>query len=166
MSENGTNELLSEEEETAVKESWTVIWNDKKTNGIKIFVKLFTLYPDAISRFKDFNGLTLEEVKVHKKLRAHALSVIYALKSFIDNLDDVETLVELVKKNASNHVERKVTEKQIMWLKPVFIDILEEIMGDEMKDVHRTAWNKLFNAIKSLWKQEQDSVVAQQTEAS
>lgn len=39
-------------------------------------------------------------------------------------------------------------------------------MGDEMTDVHRTAWNKLFNAIKSLWKQEQDSVIAQQTEAS
>lgn len=39
MSQNGTNELLSEEEEHAVKESWTVIWNDKKTNGIKIFVK-------------------------------------------------------------------------------------------------------------------------------
>lgn len=51
-------------------------------------------------------------------------------------------------------------------MKPVFIDILEEIMGDEMTDVHRTAWNKLFNAIKSLWKQEQDSVIAQQTEAS
>ncbi|XP_063423431.1 globin-like [Mytilus trossulus] len=166
MSENGTNELLSEEEETAVKESWTVIWNDKTTNGIKIFVKLFTLYPDAINRFKDFNGLTLEEVKVHKKLRVHALSVVYGLKSFIDNLDDVETLVELVKKNASNHVERKVTETQIMWLKPIFIDILEEIMGDEMTDVHRTAWNKLFNAIQSLWKQEQDSVVEQQTEAS
>lgn len=166
MSENGTNQLLSEEEETAVKESWTVIWNDKKNNGIKIFIKLFTHYPDAIGKFKDFNGLTLEEVKVHKKLRAHALSVVYALKSFIDNLDDVETLVELVKKNASNHVERKVTEKQIMWLKPVFIEILEEIMGDEMKDIHKTAWNKLFNAIKSLWKQEQDIVVAQQIEAS
>jgi hypothetical protein len=52
-------------------------------------------------------------VRVHKKLRAHALSVVYALKSFIDSLGDVETLAELIKKNAKNHMERTVTEKEI-----------------------------------------------------
>lgn len=52
-------------------------------------------------------------MRIHKKLRAHALSVVYALKSFIDNLDDVETLAELIKKNARNHMERTVTEKEI-----------------------------------------------------
>lgn len=43
MSENGcsncSNNVLSEEEENAVKESFDVIWRDKKEIGINIFVK-------------------------------------------------------------------------------------------------------------------------------
>jgi hypothetical protein len=43
MSENGcsncSDNVLSEEEENAVKESCDVIWRDKKENGINIFVK-------------------------------------------------------------------------------------------------------------------------------
>ena len=77
------------------------------------YFRLFTLYPEAQHKFEDFRGITIEEVRVHKKLRAHALSVVYALKSFIDSLDDVETLAELIKKNAKNHMERTVTEKEI-----------------------------------------------------
>lgn len=77
------------------------------------YFRLFTLYPEAQYKFEDFRGITIEEVRVHKKLRAHALSVIYALKSLIDSLDDEETLAELIKKNAKNHMERTVTEKEI-----------------------------------------------------
>jgi hypothetical protein len=43
MSENGcsncSDNVLSKEEENAVKESFDVIWRDKKENGINIFVK-------------------------------------------------------------------------------------------------------------------------------
>lgn len=52
-------------------------------------------------------------MREHKKLRAHALSVMYALKSFIDNLDDEETLDALVRKNAQNHAERGVGEREV-----------------------------------------------------
>lgn len=75
--------------------------------------RVFTQYPEAQEKFKDFRGLTIEEVQVHKKLRAHALSVVYALKSFIDNLDDTETMEQLVRKIARSHYERTVTAEQI-----------------------------------------------------
>lgn len=161
MSENGcsncSDNVLSEEEANAIKESFAVIWRDKKENGINIFVKLFTLYPEAQHKFEDFRGITIEEVRIHKKLRAHALSVVYALKSFIDNLDDVETLAELIKKNARNHMERTVTEKEIKWLVPVVIEVLGDIMGEKMTKLHQSSWTKLFGVITSLWKEEQDS---------
>ena len=47
-------------------------------------------------------------------MRGHALSVMYSIKSFIDTLDDLETLDELVRKNARNHAPRGVGEKQFM----------------------------------------------------
>ena len=64
--------------------------------------------------FKDFDGLTIEEMRSSKKLGAHALSFMYALKSFMDNLDDSDTLEELVRKNAINHATRGVGPKEIM----------------------------------------------------
>ena len=39
---------------------------------------------------------------------------MYSIKSFIDTLDDLETLDELVRKNARNHAPRGVGEKQFM----------------------------------------------------
>jgi hypothetical protein len=75
---------------------------------------LFTLYPESLAAFHDFKGLPIQEVAVHKKLRGHALSVMYSIKSFIDTLDDLETLDELVRKNARNHAPRGVGEKQFM----------------------------------------------------
>lgn len=156
---NGAESLLSDDEQSAIKESWSFVWKDKKENGIKLFIKLFTKYPEAQQKFKDFRGISMEEIKVHKKLRAHALSVVYALKSFIDNLDDVETLAELVKKIARSHVERTVTEKEITWLVPVFIEVLEDIMADQIMEVHKNSWTKLFEIIRSLWQEEQEQVI-------
>ena len=74
---------------------------------------MFTLYPESKRKFRDFNGLSIDEIRVHKKLRAHALSVMYALKSFVDNFDDPETLDALIRKNARNHAERGVGEKEV-----------------------------------------------------
>lgn len=77
------------------------------------FFRFFTHFPEAQDKFKDFKGLSIEEVRAHKKLRAHALSVFYAIKSYIDHLDDLETLTELIRKNARNHVDRKVGGKEV-----------------------------------------------------
>lgn len=167
MTENGTHNgvsngttsepsALSEHELEAINDTWTLIWNDKKTNGIELFIKLFTHFPESQNFFKDFKGLPIEEVREHKKLRAHALSVMYALKSFIDNLDDEETLDALVRKNAQNHAERGVGEREVKMLLPAFQELLHEQLQEKTTDLHKSAWTKLFGVIALVAREEQN----------
>lgn len=156
MTENGTangsdsDALLTKEEVNAIQETWALVWSDKKNNGIDFFVKFFTHFPEAQDKFKDFKGLAIEEVRAHKKLRAHALSVFYAIKSYIDHLDDLETLTELIRKNARNHVDRNVGGKEVKWLVPPFVELLEEKTNGKVTELHKTAWTKVFDVIASI----------------
>ncbi|CAC5401182.1 unnamed protein product [Mytilus coruscus] len=160
MTENSA-ELLSEEtiaiteeEANAISETWTVLWSNKKENGIALFIKLFTTYPEAQKMFKEFDGLTIEEVRSNKKLRAHALALMYALKSFLDNLDDPESLEGLVRKNAINHASRGVGPKEIMWLLPLFLELLDEIMEGNVTELQKKAWTKLYGVLASISREE------------
>lgn len=72
------------------------------------FYSLYSLHPATIEKFPLFKGKTLEEISKHPKLPAHAMSVMYALASYIDNLHDTDLLVELVKKTAVSHIGRGV----------------------------------------------------------
>lgn len=69
---------------------------------------MYSLHPATIEKFPLFKGKTLEEISKHPKLPAHAMSVMYALASYIDNLHDTDLLVELVKKTAVSHIGRGV----------------------------------------------------------
>ena len=53
--------------------------------------------------------MTIGEVAVQKKLTAHGISVLYAIKSLVDNLEDLDTLTHLIRKNARNHAERGIS---------------------------------------------------------
>lgn len=158
----GAESLLTEEELNAIHESWAVVWSDKKKNGIELFIKFFTLHPEAQDYFHDFKGLSIDEVRTHKKLRAHALSVMYAFKSFIDSLDDLDTLIELVQKNARSHAPRGVGEREIMWLLPALAQLLDDIMKGEVTELHKLAWTKLLQAVASISKEEQENMKASQ----
>ncbi|CAG2185801.1 unnamed protein product [Mytilus edulis] len=141
---------ITEDEAKIINETWTVVWSDKKKNGIALFVKLFTTYPEAQKMFKEFDGLTIDEVRLNKKLGAHALALMYALKSFLDNLDDPETLEALVRKNAINHAKRSVGPQQIMWLLPLFLELLDELLEENATELLKKAWTKLFGVLASI----------------
>jgi hypothetical protein len=56
--------------------------------------------------------MALSELKISKKLAAHASNVMYSLSCAIDNLDDPLCLKELLIKLGKNHARHEVTEKE------------------------------------------------------
>ena len=76
------------------------------------FCRFFTAHPFYQDYFRLFKGRPLEELQTCPKLRAHCAAVMFAISSIVSNLDDVECLVELVKKNATNHHARNIGGKQ------------------------------------------------------
>jgi hypothetical protein len=55
--------------------------------------------------------MPLSELRISKKLTAHAANVMYSLTCVVDNLDDPLCLKELLIKLGKNHGQHKVDEK-------------------------------------------------------
>ncbi|XP_060070460.1 globin-like [Ylistrum balloti] len=171
MSKNGqpANEYsgapLSDNEVELLKASWEILAEDKKTNGVKFFMKLFTMYPDTKKMFKSFKDVPLElldydgtTTKKNKTMIAHATSVMYALESYIDSLDDLDCLEELVKKVAISHKPRGIGPAEFKLLEKVFLAVIEDLVKDDSLDLEKikNAWKELIRLVCSIVKEAQN----------
>ncbi|XP_048742717.2 globin-like [Ostrea edulis] len=153
---------LKEEEMIAVEDSWSMLYRKehRKESGVKLFVRLFALYSSAIETFPQFRGSSLEEVGKHPKNPAHAMSVMYALASYVDNLEDAELLVELVKKTSISHIERGVGSREFKWVTEIVPDWLDETLEDECTALMKSSWVKLLNVLVAVMSGEEQNTKA------
>ncbi|CAG7655217.1 unnamed protein product, partial [Allacma fusca] len=101
--------ILTAEENKALLDTWGIIAKDLKGYGSKFFIHFFKQYPHYQLQFKSFAKVPLEELAENRRFKAHALTLMSALNGFIENLDDVEMLDELLLKTGENHAKRKLT---------------------------------------------------------
>lgn len=74
--------------------------------------------------FKSFADVPVDQLPNNKKLHAHAFSVMYAVSSMVENLNDIECLVEILVKTGQSHGNRSVTIQQF----DVCISLINEIV--------------------------------------
>ena len=72
---------------------------------------MFDKFPKTKEYFPQFVGLTPEQLRLSSKMKAHSLGVMYMLTSYVENLDDPDTLVALVTKVSLSHRNRNITLK-------------------------------------------------------
>ena len=73
------------------------------------YYRLFETHPHFMKKFKPFENLKLEDLVYNKRLAAHAATVMSAIDSYIENLDDVTVVVEMLKATGHNHQGRGIT---------------------------------------------------------
>lgn len=73
--------------------------------------RLFEQHPEYQKLFKAFADVPKDKLPTNGKLLGHATSVMYALNSIVDNLEDPVCLVELLHKVGSSHAPRNITRK-------------------------------------------------------
>ncbi|XP_033744577.1 globin-2 B chain-like isoform X2 [Pecten maximus] len=165
QSKNGCSEgPITEEDVEMLKRSWEVLGGDKKTNGVKFFMKLFTMHPSAKDYFADFKGVPLKDMeyngettKANRRMVAHATRVMYSLESYIDSLDDLECLKELVRKIAITHKPRNIKAPQFALLTDVLHAVIDDLVGEQSDDVKKmkSAWTKLMEQVCKIVEEEQ-----------
>lgn len=142
------------------------IWGlatDKKTlkiNAVEFFIQLFETYPHIQERFELFKDKPLEELRTSPKMKAHATSVFYALTSYVENLDDPETLVGLVQKIAVSHVGRKIPTDDFDKLRIVFLNFVKYLLKDQYTPEIEQAWDKLLRAQTAIYKQTEEELLS------
>ncbi|XP_076312150.1 globin 1 [Tachypleus tridentatus] len=133
-----------------IRKTWSIIQKDLKGNGIELFIRLFTEYPDYKQLFKSVANVPWEQLRDSKKLEAHALSVMYTINSWVDNLDDVGCILELLTKTAENHRRRQITAEQFENLALVMVNLLQDVLGSHITPSAVESWKKALNVINNI----------------
>ncbi|XP_042230174.1 globin-like [Homarus americanus] len=135
---------------TAMVRTWDLVRPDLKTHGIYFFLRLFREEPQLKTRFKGFMNKTEDQLRENKRLAAHGTTVLTAITSMVDNLDDVGVLVELLQTTGVNHKNRGIPKQDYDLLAPVLLNYLRDNLGSAWTSVADEAWAKALKVIMSV----------------
>ncbi|KAK6168135.1 hypothetical protein SNE40_022021 [Patella caerulea] len=122
-----------------------------------LFLTLFSTYPDTLNYFKAFENKSLDEIKGMSDMRAHATAVMYAMDSLIDNVDDPECMVGLVRKIARNHKGRNIGKARFEQLRSLYGNYLDTNLGNRSSAATKSAWDKFLSYMNNLIEKEQNA---------
>ncbi|KAK6177778.1 hypothetical protein SNE40_015812 [Patella caerulea] len=141
---------LSKREQLAITSSWDLIKVNAKENGVELFIRLFKAYPKSQDFFEHFKGKDPESLRKKTMLRVHGTTVMHALNSMVESIDDPECLIGLLERNALSHYPRgiRIQHYQELWI--VFINLLKDALGSKCTPETVAAWEKALKVINSV----------------
>lgn len=143
---------LTLRQKKVIQENWALVQKDIRGNGVDFFLTFFKHHPEYQKDFKSFATVPMDQLRDNKKLHAHAFSVMYAISSMVDNLEDIDCLLEILVKMGQSHGKRSITIKKFENLAVVFVDFLGEKLGSGFTPYARLAWQKAFDVINAVIK--------------
>ncbi|XP_054159276.1 globin-like [Oppia nitens] len=153
MSEEKDNAGLTTTEKNIIRNTWELVKKDVAGNGYDLFIRFFDENPTYQQLFKSFKNVPKSELRGNKRVLAHATNVLYAISMLVDNIDDTEVLVEMLKKLATNHQMRHISYNMFENLKITLVGLLKDKLGSTlMNDEAINAWDKTYNVILSVVK--------------
>nr|XP_053653311.1 globin-like isoform X1 [Cherax quadricarinatus]XP_053653313.1 globin-like isoform X1 [Cherax quadricarinatus]XP_053653314.1 globin-like isoform X1 [Cherax quadricarinatus] len=135
---------------TAIVRTWDLVRPDLKEHGVNFFLRLFQDAPLIQTRFKGFVGLTEDELRTNKRLVAHGTTVLMAITSMVDNIDDVSVLVELLKNTGANHNTRGIPKDDFALLFPVLLNYLKDNLGSAWTPLAEEGWKQACKVIHAV----------------
>ncbi|GFT60083.1 hypothetical protein NPIL_313461 [Nephila pilipes] len=134
-----------------VQNTWKIVRAETRKNGIQFFIKFFETFPEYQKLFKGFANVPMSELPQNGKLLGHALSVMYALNSIVDNLYDIESLLQVLEKIGVSHQPRNIDGSHFQNLAIVLINFLKEALGPRlMNPAAEEAWRKSLEVANSV----------------
>ncbi|KAJ9590153.1 hypothetical protein L9F63_016738, partial [Diploptera punctata] len=130
---------LTPREKNCVRRNWDLVKADIKQNGIDLLMLFFEDNPSYQNYFKAFKDVPFKELPKNPRFHAHCTSVMYALTSVVDNLDDPECLVEMLSKLGENHQRRGINRQEFINLKSVVIKLFKTKLGIEVHERRRSS---------------------------
>lgn len=97
--------------------------------------------------------MPVDQLRGNKRLEAHAKSVLYAISQLVDNLEDVELIIEMLKRQAINHKGRKVGAEMFNNLGNVLLAMLTEVLN--LDEQAQAVWAKTYAVIVQVVKETQ-----------
>nr|KAG5711459.1 hypothetical protein BaRGS_025886 [Batillaria attramentaria] len=158
---------LSEEDRTAIRDSWTLVNKDAQGNGVAFMLRFFEEYPDNQEFFTEFRDLSPDELRENQGLQQHAMRVMRALTCIVESIDDAHVLISVLHKTVDSHLTRGIRVAQFTELFDVFARFIADGLGDQFTPAMATAWQTAAAAILTVVEARvQEQLIATSSEAS
>ncbi|XP_071823290.1 globin-1-like [Apostichopus japonicus] len=141
---------LSEVEKNLIRSSWEQALKNKKVFGVNVFIKLFIQNPSSQDLFEQLRGIPLEDLKTHRKMKAHALRVMASLNTLVEQIDEEEILSEMFNNVARTHVIHKVEKAHYDLLGQVLMEVFSEELGAKFDSATKGAWLKAYVIMENI----------------
>ncbi|KAK9743926.1 Globin [Popillia japonica] len=148
MEINSSNEAdpvtgFTQREKYLVTSSFELVKKDMVGAGTRLFMNLFEQKPEYQEYFS-FKDIPRKDLPNSPKFKAHAVTVMYALSSFIANLDETDIFMHLLKKNANSHIQKHIPAEAFDFVPKILVNIIKEIFGSKIDEEGVNAWNKVL----------------------
>ncbi|XP_064606339.1 globin-1-like [Liolophura sinensis] len=137
----------------ALKECMVIIREDIRGNGAAFFEKMFATYPAWQEKFPAWKGNSLEQVKSSVRIRAHGTSVFSELGKFVDSMDDMDVLKDLLKRSGMFHTGKGIGIEYFQKVGDLLVSFLKERLGGkftgDMEGAWRAVWPIIVEGLKA-----------------
>ncbi|XP_015109832.1 globin [Diachasma alloeum] len=137
---------LTGREKRLVQSTWSIVSRDPVASGVAIMTLFFERYPEYQALFSAFRDTPKAELPANKKFQAHCASIITALNSVIDALNDEGLLEATLVAIGERHRRRGQTTEQFLNLKQAVMDTLRQALGTKFTEETEEAWKKTLDA--------------------
>uniref|UniRef100_A0A3B1K683 superoxide dismutase n=2 Tax=Astyanax mexicanus TaxID=7994 RepID=A0A3B1K683_ASTMX len=104
-------EMLTGGEQAIIQNTWTKVYQNKDAAGVAVLMRLFTSFPSSKQFFSQFRDTEdPEELKSSVQLKKHALRVMSALNTLVENVNDEEKTAAVLKVVAKSHAIKHSVE--------------------------------------------------------
>ncbi|CAG9801269.1 unnamed protein product [Chironomus riparius] len=135
---------LDEEEIASIKRTW----NEVKSKEIEILYHIFKDHPDIMSKFPQFSGKELEELKRTSQFGIHVTRIVSFFSHYILLLGRESSkpcLRTITNDMAEVHKTRGVTKDDFNKFKDSIFKYLKDHVEMDKKVIH--AWNDCFDSM-------------------
>ncbi|XP_075728362.1 uncharacterized protein LOC142769213 isoform X2 [Rhipicephalus microplus] len=112
---------------------------------------MFAKHPEYLQMFPRFRDKELQTLRDDAKFRAHACAVGHQLSAIVECIEDDEVFIELIRKNAANHLPRAGVSPSNF--ESLFAAALEQMVASNkalMTPATMRAWEKLFKIMNKI----------------
>ncbi|XP_075531955.1 globin-like [Dermacentor variabilis] len=143
--------LLTAREKKLIRNSWRKFCERNPDYDVDIFIGMFAKHPEYLQLFPRFRDKELRALRDDADFRAHACAVGQQLSAIVDCTEDDEVLIELIRKNAADHLPRAgVRPANFEGLFAATLEQMVAINRALMTPATVNAWRRLFEIMNTI----------------
>jgi len=143
---SGHAPVFTSSEKIALKLSWsTFVSGDASKMGFEMFTRMFKQHPETQSIFSFASGSSTAQMQNSSRLLFHVTRVVKYITKVVDNLDNLEEVVPMLKQLGGRHGKTgyDVPTKYFPYLGESMRSLMKETVNN-YSDKTNKLWQKLF----------------------